>query len=372
MIDKECAMKSIKQGFMAAAGLAAVMVAGAAFAADNNKVPEPLYPVNLLLSEKSADLVYPSVAGDFLVYDRRKGVNDYSVVQVSARAIQSGGTEIRPTAVGEAVWYGVAISDGAVGYVSSRLGPISAWMKQAHGDGHVAIANMGTYRGALAPQHLNASSNGQVWCFDSTFEKTRYNELLNEFGNVNNSELLGQGWRIYDSNNFRYKMGYAPTKTGNGNKFDPPALFVFERASSQLTMIPNAYNGAVSPDGHRIAFVRELNGNYDLWVQGVDGSDLTQLTTDDFGEFEPSWSPDGTKLAFVSNRDSKGDVRNTSIYVMDMKSYRIERITNAVGASDGGVAWLDAHTLVFHSNRDPKAPQAKTVSGWNLWQVKIN
>jgi len=365
-------MRYLKNSFLAVAALGvSALGAASAYAADN-KIPEPLYPIKPLLSEKGADLFYPSAAGDFLVYDRLKNVDQYSVVQVSSRAVQSGGTEIRPEVVGEAVRYGVAVSDGSIGYVSSRIGPISAWMKQAHGDGHVAIANMGVYRGALAPQHLNASANGQVWCFDSTFEKSRYNELLNEFGNVNNWELLGQNWRIYDSNNFHYKMGYNPTKAGARNKFDAPSLFVFERSSSQFTMIPNAFDGALSPDGRRIAFVRELNGNYDLWVQNIDGSGLTQLTTGEFGEFEPAWSPDGSKLAFISNRDSKGEVRETSVYVMDMKSFEIARITNAPHATDGGVAWIDAHTLAFHSNRDPKAPQAKTVSNWALWLATIN
>lgn len=364
-------MKVLKHSLLAATGVAIGLVAAGNAAAADRKVPEPLYPVSQLIEEKSAELVYPSVAGDFLVYDRRKGIDDYSVMQVSARSLQAGGTEIKPTTLNEAVRYGVAITDGSVGYVSSRLGPISAWMKQAHGDGHIAIANFGSFRGSLAPEHLHASPDGRIWCFDATTEKMRYNELLNEFGSVSHWELLGQGWRIYDSNNYRYKAMYKATKAGSRNKFSPPSLFLFDRSSSQLTMIPNAFDGAVSPDGRKVAFVRETDGNYDLWVQGIDGSGLTQLTTNVYGDFEPAWSPDGSRLAFVSNRDSEGDVRHTSIYVMDLKSYRIERVTNAPRATDGGVAWLDAQTLLFHSDRDAKKPQAKTTSHWSIWQVKL-
>jgi len=137
-------------------------------------------------------------------------------------------------------------------------------------------------------------------------------------------------------------------------------------------MINNAFDGALSPDGSKVAFVRETNGNYDIWMQDVDGGELVQLTSNEFGDFEPAWNADGTQLLFVSNRDSKGDVRATSIYKMELATGRIERLTNAPRASDGGPAWLDDHTVVFHSNRDVKKPQAGTRSEWNIWQLKLH
>ncbi|MDX8402355.1 MAG: hypothetical protein R8K47_06980, partial [Mariprofundaceae bacterium] len=127
----------------------------------------------------------------------------------------------------------------------------------------------------------------------------------------------------------------------------------------------------LSPDGRQIAFVRETNGNYDIWMQEVDGSELVQLTSNRYGDFEPAWSPDGRKLAFVSNRDAKGDVRATSIYVLDLDSGQVTRVTNAVAASDGGPTWLNDHTIAFHSNRDPKRPQTHTGRQWNIWKVDL-
>ena len=230
---------------------------------------------------------------------------------------------------------------------------------------------MATYRGTIAPFHLNASSDGQVWCFDSTFQKARYNQMLNEYASASHWELVGQQWRTYSSDNFRQKLGYNPTKTGQDNKFEAPVLFTFVRKSSQLVMIPNAYNGAISPDGGKVAFVRETEGNYDIWMQNINGGDLTQLTSSPYGDFEPSWSPDGQRLLFVSNRDSAGDVRNTSIYMLNIANNRIQRLTNA-SATDGGPAWLDNKTVVFHSNRNLQSPQSSTGSNWNIWQLKLN
>ena len=136
-------------------------------------------------------------------------------------------------------------------------------------------------------------------------------------------------------------------------------------------MIPNAFNGALSPDSKKVVFVRENNGNYDLWMQGVDGKNLVQLTTNDAGDLEPAFSPDGSKIAFISNRDAKGEVLETSIYVMDLKSGKVERVTNALVATDGGPTWIDNKTILFHSNRDPKKPQNSDGAKWNLWQVVI-
>lgn len=366
----------MKKTFFLAAAAAMLISAQPLLAAShfgkNSKPEEPLFPVNPLIAESGYDSLYPSVAGDYMVYGKRKG-DVFDVVRVSRSSPTGSSYKINPMSkINKDVRYGVAIQDGSIGYVSNRLGPISAWMWMGKGEGHVAIGNMAVYRGGLAPYHLNASANGQVWCFDTTFEKLRYNQMLSEFEKFPHHELMGQQWRTYNSDHFRYKQGYRPTVTGSRNKLDPPALFVLSRKTLQLVMIPNAFNGAISPDGKRIVFVRETDGNYDLWMQDVDGSDLVQLTTSKYGDFEPAWSPDGKKLAFISNRDAEGDVRETSIYMLELSSHRITRLTNARGVTDGGPAWFDDHSVVFHSNRSLKDPQQGTSASWNIWKLQLN
>ncbi|WP_018293740.1 TolB family protein [Mariprofundus ferrooxydans] len=355
------------------AGFAAAMtVCQPVFSAElgHKTAQEALYPVSPLIVTKGVDSIYPSVAGDFMVYSTM--VLDHSgVVRVSKFSPKAAVREVKPMVVDEAIRFGVAVQDGSVGYVSNRLGPISAWMWRGHGESHLSIISGATYRGGVIPYHLNASSDGQVWCFDTPFQKVRQNEMLNSFGKHPASELIGQLWRTYDGDNFRIKAGYKATKAGNDNKFDPPSLYILDRKSGDLTMIPNAFDGTISPDGRKVIFVRETNGNYDLWMQEINGGELVQLTDSPFGDFEPAWSPDGSRVLFVSNRDSAGAVTRTSIYMMDLNTNSITRLTNASRAADGGPAWMDKDTVVFHSNRDPEKPQTELTSGWNIWQLKL-
>ena len=70
-----------------------------------------------------------------------------------------------------------------------------------------------------------------------------------------------------------------------------------------------------SPDGKRIAFSSDRNdrgGNRQIYVMDADGGNQLNLSNNDFDDEEPSWSPDGKQIAFVSNRDG-----GSEIYVMD-------------------------------------------------------
>ena len=67
-----------------------------------------------------------------------------------------------------------------------------------------------------------------------------------------------------------------------------------------------------SPDGSRVLIVSNIDGDEELFVVNIDGSDLRQLTDNDSYDGDASWSPDGSRILFRSYRD--GD---SEIFVMD-------------------------------------------------------
>ena len=59
----------------------------------------------------------------------------------------------------------------------------------------------------------------------------------------------------------------------------------------------------IAPDGKRIVFTSDRNGNWDVFVMSVDGGPAMQITFDDAHELHPTWSPDGTKLCYCRFND---------------------------------------------------------------------
>ena len=82
------------------------------------------------------------------------------------------------------------------------------------------------------------------------------------------------------------------------------------------------------------------NGNHDVFVMDADGSNQTQLTTSLAYDDQPKWSPDGTKIVFMSGRDG-----NFEIYSMNANGTGQTRLTtNAV--SDGFPSWSPDGTRI--------------------------
>ncbi len=57
---------------------------------------------------------------------------------------------------------------------------------------------------------------------------------------------------------------------------------------------------AISPDGTRVAFASNRGGNWDIWIVPVEGGPPVQMTRDLSHDVSPSWSPDGRELVFCS------------------------------------------------------------------------
>jgi Tol biopolymer transport system component len=65
-------------------------------------------------------------------------------------------------------------------------------------------------------------------------------------------------------------------------------------------------DAAFSPDGRSFAYTSDRAGNFDIWVQSLDGGPARQLTHSLAPDTQPAWSPDGTRIVFRSERDQGG------------------------------------------------------------------
>ena len=64
---------------------------------------------------------------------------------------------------------------------------------------------------------------------------------------------------------------------------------------------------SLSPDGGRIAYASNVSGNRDIYIIDAGGGNPLKLTDDPAADYYPAWFPDGSSLAFVSER---GDENN--------------------------------------------------------------
>jgi Tol biopolymer transport system component len=100
-------------------------------------------------------------------------------------------------------------------------------------------------------------------------------------------------------------------------------------------------------DGSKIAFLSDRDGNNEIYSMNADGTNVIRLTNNASVDTQPAWSGDGTKIAFFSIRDG-----NPEIYVMNADGSNQTRLTNS---SDLDVEpdWSpDDSKIVFRSQRD--------------------
>ncbi|MBN2387668.1 MAG: serine/threonine-protein kinase [Anaerolineales bacterium] len=112
-----------------------------------------------------------------------------------------------------------------------------------------------------------------------------------------------------------------------------PQIFLMNwdgNGRQRLTSLPDgACQPSWSPDGTQIVFISPCLERVDLYqdsllyIMNADGTDVTPLLNSQPGDFDPAWSPDGTRIAFTSLRDGY-----PQIYVLDLRDNELARLTD--------------------------------------------
>ncbi len=131
---------------------------------------------------------------------------------------------------------------------------------------------------------------------------------------------------------------------GGSGDVDSTRILVRPLDGGPETVILKGFPGSIgglawSPDSSRVAFDGGLDPRLDpqemrqIYTVAASGGDATALTSGEFNNSQPSWSPDGTRIAFTSRRDG-----NSEIYVMNADGSEQTRLTNDPG-EDTHPAW---------------------------------
>jgi len=99
-----------------------------------------------------------------------------------------------------------------------------------------------------------------------------------------------------------------------------------------------------SPDGSKIAFQTNRDGNFEIYVMNADGTNPVNLTRSAANDTHPAWSPDGTKIVFTRRRD-----RRSQLYVMNADGSNQKPLTPSRRKCMEGVWSPDGEHLAFLS-----------------------
>ena len=204
-----------------------------------------------------------------------------------------------------------------------------------------------------------------------------------------------------------------PTFSPNGEKIAYAAnygagtrgIYVMNRSGNAKKALTNSnnfpeYGPTWSPDGTKIAFIRQeqvstpegqSDWQVDVWVMNADGSEQKKLTDDFNHEGAPTWSPDGTKIAFVDGPDiwtvkpdgsgrhnltntpnsyeedpdfspdgkkiafaSKGQYKKPDIYTMQLDGSELTNVTDSRYVGEEDCVWSPSGTAIAYRKDLPE------------------
>uniref|UniRef100_UPI004047811A TolB family protein n=1 Tax=Aliarcobacter sp. TaxID=2321116 RepID=UPI004047811A len=138
----------------------------------------------------------------------------------------------------------------------------------------------------------------------------------------------------------------------NMNKEGTDIVFVLNDSISminpngtQIRMFGNGFGPKFSPNGEKVLFAKKAGDYIHLFTMRNNGTELMEITSEAANDYEGSWSPDGNKIAFISNRANN----HNHLYVMDAAGDNIIQLTD--GEFDvSSLDWGDDGFIYFSAN----------------------
>jgi acylaminoacyl-peptidase len=135
-----------------------------------------------------------------------------------------------------------------------------------------------------------------------------------------------------------------------------PAAPADRLAVQDIFQIELAAEPQISPDGRRVVYVRRFadvmtdSRKSNLWIVNADGAGHRPLTTGGFSDTSPRWSPDGSQIAYISDRDG-----SAQIHRMFLDTGQTQKVTSLT-SEPSGIAWSPDGRWISFAAHVPEAP----------------
>jgi len=138
----------------------------------------------------------------------------------------------------------------------------------------------------------------------------------------------------------------------------------------ELKSVDGPESPDMSPNGREVAFAALRGAVADIFIVNLDTKEVRNVTNDAFGDYAPTYSPDG-KFLLCLKRVSGND----KLFRIDLDSGKSTQITFGTH-DDGGAQFIDSDTIVFPSTAvDPNQPidpeVARNGNIYNIWTLNL-